>query len=230
MIIVLGKLYHSLAILSIAIVLAGGGLLGLLYGSGRLTAERVETIAKVLRGEADETEVGRVAEVGGAPSEAEPGNRSPSAEELRQQRREEQLRRALSERAYRDRIAQRQLLAQALQHLITEQEQFESEQARARAELKQRQAEALDEGFAKELKIVSKLSAKLAKEHIILKWRESPPDAVRLLNALSESASKRILGQMKTPEEIQIMHELLERLSEEKVDQLEPGSGKTAGN
>jgi hypothetical protein len=228
--IVLGKLYHSLAVLSIAMVLAAGGLLGLLAGTGRLTTERLATIASLLRGEAVDMDREEAAEVAGTPAEAEPGNRSPSAEELRRQRREEQLRRALGERAYRDRLAQRELLDQALQHLITEQERFENEQARARAELERRQAEALDEGFEKELKLVSKLSPKLAKEHIILKWRESPPDAVRLLNALSESTGKRILGQMKTPEEIQIMHELLERLSEQKVDQLTPGSGKTAGN
>jgi hypothetical protein len=227
---VLGKLYHTVAVISIAIVLANGALIGLLFGTGKLTRERVEAMVKVLRGEPDTADNGEVVEGGSEPSEAQQGGRAASAEELRQQQRNDQLRRALDERAYRDRIAQRELLDQALQYLITEQDRFEKEQARARTELEQRRAQALDEGFEKELKIVSKLSAKLAKEHITRKWKESPPDAIRLLNALPESTSKRIFEQMKTLEEVQIMHELLERLSKEKVDRFEPGSGKTAGN
>ena len=66
-----------------------------------------------------------------------------------------------------------------------------------------------DEGFEKELKLVSKLPAKQAKAHVMQKFAESPADAVRLLNTLPESSVKRILGQMKTPEELQIMHELV---------------------
>ena len=101
-------------------------------------------------------------------------------------------------------------------------ERFERNQKQRELELEQQRGAARDEGFEKELRIVSKLSPKLAKEHIVRKWKQSPDDAVRMLNALPESASKRTLGQMKTPEEIQITHELLERLSKEDVEQFEP--------
>ncbi len=217
-----GKLYHTLAIVSIAIVLAGGGLLGVMYGTGKLNPERIDTIAAVIRGELDEAGGDGIAEADGGITEEQRAANAASAEELRQQQREDQLRRALGERAYRDRIAQRQLLDQAMQHLITTEERFEREKKRWEDELERRRGQARDEGFEKELRIVSKLSPKVAKEHIILKWKESPADAVRMLNALPESTSKRILGQMKTPEEIQITHELLERLGKEKVDQFEP--------
>lgn len=226
----LGKLYHSVAVVSIAIVLAGGALMGLLYGTGKLTGERLETIASVLRGELDESGVGEAVEPETKQPEDEPAAKSASSVEIRQQRRDEQLWRAVDERAYRDRMAQRELLDQALQHLITAEERFEQDQARWQAELERRRGQVLDEGFAKELKIVSKLPPKIAKEHIVLKWKESPADAVRMLNALPESTTKRILGQMKTAEEVQITHELLERLSTEKIDQFKPRSGKTAGN
>lgn len=227
----LGKLYHTLAIISIATILALGGLVGLLCGTGRLTSEQVDTIAKALRGELDETEQAEVAPIASERSEeGGPDTKAASAEEIRQQRRDNQLRRALSERAYRDRIAQRELLDQALQYLITEQERFEAEQAAAKAQIERRQGAARDKGFEKELQYVASIAPKSAKEHLVRKWKKRPADAVRLMNALPPSKGKRILEQLKTPEEIQIMHELLERLSEERVDQFEPRSGKTAGN
>ena len=217
-----GKLYHTAAVVSIAIVLAGGALLGLMYGTGKLTAEQVEAIAAVLRSDPNQPAETPEAEAAEEASDVEPTGKATSAEEIRQQRRDAQLRRALDERATRDRIAQRQLLEQAIQHLLTAEERFEQNQKQWEQERKRRRGAARDEGFEKELRIVSKLSPKLAKEHIIRKWKQSPDDAVRMLNALPESTSKRILGQMKTPEEIQITHELLERLSKEDVEQFEP--------
>lgn len=217
-----GKLYHTAAVVSIAIVLAGGALLGLMYGTGKLTAEQVEAIAAVLRSDPNQPAETPEAEAAEEASDVEPTGKATSAEEIRQQRRDAQLRRALDERATRDRIAQRQLLEQAIQHLLTAEERFERNQKQWEQERKRRRGAARDEGFEKELRIVSKLSPKLAKEHIIRKWKQSPDDAVRMLNALPESTSKRILGQMKTPEEIQITHELLERLSKEDVEQFEP--------
>ena len=217
-----GKLYHTAAVVSIAIVLAGGALLGLMYGTGKLTAEQVEAIAAVLRSDPNQPAETPEAEAAEEASDVEPTGKATSAEEIRQQRRDAQLRRALDERATRDRIAQRQLLEQAMQHLLTAEERFEQNQKQWEQERKRRRGAARDEGFEKELRIVSKLSPKLAKEHIIRKWKQSPDDAVRMLNALPESTSKRILGQMKTPEEIQITHELLERLSKEDVEQFEP--------
>jgi len=219
---VFGKLYHTAAVVSIAIVLAGGALLGLMYGTGKLTAEQVEAIAAVLRSDPNQPADTSEAEAAEEASDVEPTGKATSAEEIRQQRRDAQLRRALDERATRDRIAQRQLLEQAMQHLLTAEERFERNQKQWEQERKRRRGAARNEGFEKELRIVSKLSPKLAKEHIIRKWKQSPDDAVRMLNALPESTSKRILGQMKTPEEIQITHELLERLSKEDVEQFEP--------
>ena len=50
----LAKLYNGLVILAIATTLAVGAFVGLLFGSGRLTTGRIETMAAVLRGEYDE--------------------------------------------------------------------------------------------------------------------------------------------------------------------------------
>jgi hypothetical protein len=227
---VFGKLYHTVAVVSIAITLAGGALIGLLYGTGKLTPDRVDSIAEILRGESEEAGQAEEDTTASEQTASDEEDKARSEEEIRQQQRESQLHRALIERARQDVIAQRELLDRSLQHLITEQESFEDQQAAAKAALERRKGEVADEGFQKELRIVSKLSPKLAKEHLVRKWKESPADAVRLLSAMSESTSKRILGQMKTPEELQIMHELLERLSEDKVVSVKRTSGRTAGD
>lgn len=206
------RLYNLFALLCVAVVLAGGGLGGYMYAAAKLTPERIDQMAAIMRGEQNEVaeDVGEARVE--APSAAGVTAGGPSAEELRRRQREEQMRRALGERAYRDRLAQRQLLDQTLQHLLTTQEQFERDKKRWQSEQELRRAQTRDEGFEKELNVVAKLSPSLAKEHLIRKWRQSQTDAVRLMNALPESTIKRILGQMKSPEEIQITHELLEQL------------------
>lgn len=230
----LAKLYNGLAIISIASILAIGAMVGLLLGSGRLTPERLETIAQVLRGELDEqAEATDDAQASGSSSE-EAGQPGPataaSADEIRQQQREQQLTRALQERAQRDLRAQRELLDQALQRLITAEERFEEDRQAWKTKLEQRQGAVRDEGFEKELQFVAKLPPKQAKEHLVLKWKDEPAEAVRLLSALPVSTGKRVLEQLKTPQEIQIMHALLEQLSADDINPLEPGSGKTAGS
>ena len=214
----IAKLYHTLAIISIAIVLAGGGLTGMMYGTGKITPERIDQITKILRGEepAVEATAAAVTDNQGNPSTLPA--KSSSADEVRRQRREEQLLRALGERAARDRASQRQLLDQTIQHLVMSEEKFERDKQRWKAEMERRQTAADDKGFAKELSIVSKLPSQLAKEHIIKKWNNSPADAVRLINALPESTSKKIFSQMKTSEETEIMHELLEQLGKNVVE------------
>jgi hypothetical protein len=176
----------------------------------------------VLRGDSPEAEEAQPADAEDTEDqepEAEPTSQSASAEEIRQQRRDEQLRRALSERAYRDLIAQRELLDRALQELVISEERFEAQKTAWQTALEQRRGAARDAGFDKELQYVAKLPPKQAKEHLVLKWKKHPADAVRLLAALPTSTGKRVLEQLKTPDEIQIMHELLEQLGQESIDE-----------
>lgn len=220
-----GKLYHTVAIVSTAIVLAGGALLGVMFGTGKLDGEQVEAIAAVLRQDPDEAEQpadsadSADSDVSETP---EPSGRAASAEEIRQQRQDAQVRRALDDRATADLVAQQRLLEQTLQHLLMAEERFGRDKQQWEQELERRRGAARDEGFAKELSLVAGLSPAIAKDHIIRKWKESPADTVRLINALPEAKSKRILGQMKTPEELKVTHELLERLSQDDASQFEP--------
>jgi hypothetical protein len=227
---VLGKLYNLLAIVAIASMLAVGGFAAFLFGSGRLNADRAETIAAVLRGELDE----RAAEVSSTQpaqdDEAEASEAAPSAEEVHKALVGNKLRRAALERAARDVAARQELLDHALQDLLTRQENLEQERV-ALNERRQKELEALrDQGFQDELRVVGKLSPRQAKEHLVRAWKKHPADAVRLLRALDVSKSQRILEQLKTPEETEIMHELLEQLRLQEANELADRSGRTAGD
>ena len=92
------------------------------------------------------------------------------------------------------------------------------------------QEEALDEGFKRELEYVGKLSPKQAKEHITRTWKKHPIDAVRLFMKLNTSKGKAVLEQFRTPEEIEIMHELLEQIRFQDMKKDALASGKTTGD
>lgn len=244
----LSKIYNAVAVLAIAHLLALGGLVGYLVSAGRLSPERVEQIAELLRSEpgaeaaadsenadggdgaasaddavaqADEADVGAIATTGAAPA---------PAEQFEAQRRAAQLRSLALQRAERDLVAQRELLEQLLRDQIERQEQFD----RAVANWKQQKArlrdEARDAGFERELEYFSKLPPKQAKEILVRKWQASPADAVRLLNAVKTSVGQSILETMKSPEELQVMFELLEQLGKQDIDRFVPGSGMSSAD
>lgn len=224
----LGRLYHATAVLAIAHLLALGGLLGWLYNAGRLDAETVDTLTQLLRGAPDEAAPDeQPAEEAAA---AEPLADGQSVEALRDQRRRNQLRVAAQVRAAADLQSQQDLLNQLILDLVDRREKFDDAIARWERR-KQEQADELhDAGFRKQVELVSKLPAKAAKDVLIRKYKESPPDAVRLLNALRTTTSKAVLEQMKTPEEAQVRFELLELLAEQDIDRLVPGAGTAPTN
>jgi len=208
---VFGKLFNTAAIISLASVLAGGGFVGYLVASGNLNAERIENIAAVLRGDLDEQPDDTAAEDTAA-EEPSPEPRARSEEEVRAMRQRQHLEGLQMERAARDLDARRRLLDQTLQHIVQQQEQLDRDKAEFAAQRRKVTSVMRDEGFQKELDLVSSLQARQAKVHILNVWKKQPADAVRLLTEMDESRAKRILEQLKTPEELQIQSDLLEQI------------------
>jgi len=227
---VLVRLYNVLAILAIAHLLALGALVGALISSGRLTPERAREIVKMLRTQPDESQEEEAgSEEQAVASEDETAGEAPSIEQLQQRRQQERLQSAALERARRDLVAQQELVQQLLHDLLQRQEEFDRAR-KAWIEQKNRQLnEARDVGFQRELEYFSKLPPKQAKEILVRKWKKSPADAVRILAAGKTSVGRAVLGQMKTPEEVGILYELLEQLGQQDIDRLVPGSGRTTG-
>jgi hypothetical protein len=224
----LRRIYGILAFVSLAALLAAGGLAGYLLGTGKLSAVRAERIAAVLRGELD-TLPAASSQPASQPASAPVVQRARSADEIRQQRREDRMQRAVLERSRRDVAAQRDLLNQTLQDVIARADRLDRERKQWLSDRERLSSVSRDEGFEREVKIVSKLSPAIAKDHLLTTWNKEKADAVRLFTALNESAGKRILEQMKSPEERRIMSELLEQVRNQ-GESFAPRSGTTPGD
>ncbi len=222
------KLYGILAFVSLAAVLAGSGLAAYLFGAGKLNGTRVDRIAGVLRGEFDALPA--ASRPASQPTSAPATQRSRSVEELRQQRRDDRVQRALLERTRRDVAAQRDLLDQTVQDVIARSDKLDQDRKAWKSERERLSNTARDEGFEREVKYLAKLKPALAKEHLVKTWNKQKADALRLFSALNESAGKKILEEMKSVEERQIMSELLEQLRNQGADPLAPRSGTTPGD
>jgi hypothetical protein len=221
------KLYNLLAIVSMATVLATGGFCGYLGWSGRLSAERLETIAAVLRGEIDPNSRSVTEQPTTAPAKEASG--TDAATEAKADRSERSLRSLRLERARRDIEARQRLLDQTLHMVMTKQEALTEQEAVAVTQTEKPETAEPDRGFEQELEYVSGLDPKQAKEHLVYEFKKHPADAVRLLSSLDVSRGKRILAQLKTPDELQIMSQLLEQLRLQNVDGYAKESGTTAG-
>jgi hypothetical protein len=224
------KLFNAISALALATLLAGGGFVGYLFGTGRLNAHRLEAVAGVLRGEFDNGPRAADAVANITPTSA-PAQEPPvsTEEELRSARQRQRLELLATERAVRDLEAQRRLLDQVLQHVVQEQERLAIEKKEFAQQREKVKATARDEGFQKELDLVSGLQPRQAKEHILRLWQKRPADAVRLLSAMDDTRAKRILEQFKTPDELQTQTDLLEQIRLQGTEGHANASGMTNG-
>jgi len=224
----MAKLYNALAVIAIATMLSSGGLVGFLFGTGKLNPARVEKIGAVLRGELDEAAATQPAagsatesEMGSATSESTAtGTTRPASDGLRS---------LALDRAKRDLEARQRLLDQTLAHVLSEQEQLKDQQkswTEKRAKLRRSDQGA---GLEREVEFISGLPPTQAKEHLIRLWKKQSADAVQVLMRLDVGKGKRILAAMKTPEETEIMSQLLEQLRAQDIDGYTPASGRTDG-
>ena len=140
------------------------------------------------------------------------------------------MRSATLDRAADDAAARQALLDQALAHLVGLQERFQTEKAEWVRQKETLAADARDRGFQKELDYVKSLTSKQAKEHVVRTWRKNKADVVRLFMAIPTRKGKDIMGQLKTPTEMDLLHELLEQLRLQDVDGLAAESGRSLGD
>lgn len=210
-----GKLFNLFGVLSIATLLASGGFGAYLFATDRLNAERLEAIAAIVRGDTLPGEGATEEDEANKGEDAQASKKPPTqqaADEAEARRRRERLEGLEIERAAEDLHAQERVLDQLMAHVVQEQEKL----AETRREFEERQRKVKssrqDLGFAKELSLVSGMKPAQAKEHLITTWKRHPADAIRLMKELNPRQAKRILDQMRTPDELQIMSDLLEQI------------------
>lgn len=225
----LDKLYSGLSVFAIATVLSTGGFVGVLFMSGKLSGEKMAEIRKVLRGESLTPASRPASQPTSAPAEGEheaPATK-PHGADFEARRSQERLQKAELERARRDVLAQRDLVDQAMQRLISETEHFDAQRNAWSEQQKRMRDTSADEGFQRELEYTRKLAPAQAKDHLLKVWAKDKDQAVRLLTAMKTSEGNRILEQLKTPQELDTLHELLERLGKQESDTITPESRKT---
>jgi flagellar motility protein MotE (MotC chaperone) len=225
---VLNKVFNLVGMLAVATVLAAGGFAGFLYATGRLNPARIQLLGAVLRGELDDHRPEVVADGAATPAQSEEV-RANSADEARAMREREHLERLEIERALSDLEAQRRLLGHALHQVVTEQETLDDEQSAFAEQRNKVLTAAEDEGFQKELEYVASLSPRQAKEYIARVWKRSQADAVRLFNELDPGRGRRILEQFKTPEELEMMTDMLEQIRLQGMEGYANQPGKAGG-
>ena len=225
----IAKLYNTLALAAIATVLAAGGFSAFLFGSGRLNAGRIDSIAAVLRGEYDESDEDAELEPAEEEDAAPTESRARSADEVRAARQRDQLRHHVLERAKCDVEARQRLLDQSLQHVLDEQQRLATERSEWTDQQDRMTGRVQQDGAKRELELVAGLPPKQAKEHIVRLWNKNHKDAVALVMQLEVSTTKRIFASMKSAEEQKIMSELLEQLRGQESVGAANESGTTTG-
>lgn len=230
----MSRAFSMIAAFAIATMLGVGGFVGYLAGAGHLNGSRLSLIAAVLRGELDDWAVEATHSDAEHP-ETQPAATQPTraharaAEEVEARQKAESLEAMRLERARADLEARERVLNEVLAHVEAVHRQIEEKRAALEASQAKAAEEASSEGFQKELEFVAALKPALAKEHLLRVWSQSKSDAVRIMVNIDQGRGKRILEQFKTPEELQIMTELLEQIRTTGVASNAETSGTTAG-
>lgn len=213
------KLYHVVALVALLGVVPLAATAAILATSGRLTGQKLEQIAAVLR--EDGTDEATDAE--DQPAEAaEPAESSVAAEPELDPRTEAEL---LHREAQRVRTELDQRLAMVNRVLLDVQQQrkeFEEQQQMAARALQQREESMTTEGFQKQLEYLMSLSPKVALDHLLA--APDPADAARMLVAMDTRQGKKIIESARTGDQQEQMRVIMQKMREvapDRVDDLE---------
>lgn len=199
------KIYHAVALFALLNVVVIGGGAGYLYSTGDLTAERIDQVAAVLRGEWPQPQE---AEAEVVEERADP---TRSAESLDQEQVEEELMRLQADRRRAELQQQAATVAAARLEVTRQREALERRDAEIRAQAKRREKEEGSQGFKKELDLLSSVKPKVAVGYLLEKPRE---DAATLLLQMETRKGKRLVEAAKTASQRRAMAEILEMLRE----------------
>jgi hypothetical protein len=210
------RLFTWLSVVALAQMLAVGGGLGYLWGTGRLDAEQVEHIAAILRGETDDAEP--------APTTApvtQPADESyfqAIADQNRQIREQEEIFRRQLERQIIEAAQTNALLDQVRIELMRESEALKQERDDFEAQLAASAERANTEGFQKDLELLSSLPAKLAKTQLM---KRSEVEAARIIGAMPKRKATKVLEACQSAQEKEWVDKILQRINRSKEPESE---------
>ncbi|MCD4761245.1 hypothetical protein K8R42_05095 [bacterium] len=215
------RLFTIVALLAITHLAALAALGGYAWQQGWLEPDRVDRAMAVLRGE---DVAGEVEE----PVVVEEVRSTSAIDRIRQNQEVEDIYRTEFDRRNREIQDGWKLLEAQQLTLLREKEDLEAQRRRWIDVQDERARRAGDDGFQKELDILSGLKAKAAKELLKLK---DEADVVRIVMAMEGRKVQKIVDQCKTSEERLWIERILEQLHNRDAAQAEDlGAGNTLGS
>lgn len=188
------RVYHILALMALINLFAVAGLIGFLVYSGKLTRERADQIAAILRGEELAGASSAAASQPAATTTAPAGSRETIA---RDQARKE-LYALMAERHLRE-MEDRRLLNQQIQLDVNRQLEKIEQDKKSFEEQRQELAEVnRQDGFERELALFNSIDPKNARDQ--LKMRKDA-DAVLLMMKMDEGRARKVVDACKTDDE-----------------------------
>lgn len=201
------RLYHMLALLAMINLFAIAGLLGFLFASGKLSAERVDQIGVVLRGEfptSQPTSQPALAVAAAPPPE-------PSRAEIARITAQKEYYDLLAQRHQRE-MDDRRSLNQAIQlDVVRRLEQIEKAKADLAEQQKKVTQQGEEEGLAKVLEMYSTMEPGKAKD--LLRTQNKEADAVAILTQMDANRAKKIVNACKTQEELLWIGRILNQIN-----------------
>lgn len=201
----LKKAYQIVALFALAHLLALGGVIGYLAGTGKLTGERLQQMADVLRGGPQEA----AAEPVDTDDPDAPVTESTSPAGTKKST--EETGRYMADRRRAELDQQRDTIRDYRLQVTREREAFRREVAEWEAQWKRRQDQEQSEGFKKDLEIFSALKAKDAIHYLLQNPIE---DVARMLQQMDSRKAKKIIEAAKTPAARKKMSEVLQAMRE----------------
>jgi hypothetical protein len=184
------RFYNLLALLAIINLFAMGGFVGYLFASDRLNTERVEQMAKVLRGEWPAEQGVETQPIEDATPPAQ------SREEIARNKSQERFWTLVADRQQREMLDRRAVNQRIQMDVIRQLEEIEEREQRFKEQLTKVQEKTEQEGFAEALQMYSTMTPKLARDVLMTK---KEADVVQLFMKMDEMSRKKIANTCKDP-------------------------------
>lgn len=215
------RILRLLSVLSLVVVLAAGGLAGFLLATGRLTAERIDQIAAILRGES------LVAATTTAPAPTEEVKPQTATKQIAHDQAQQEMLALLADRRLRE-LEDRSRLNERIHFEVTQKlEEIQRREAEFAEQRKKLAQQSTRDGFEAEQGIVASIDPTRARE--LLMMMEKDADVVRLVLAMEADRRKKIFNTCKTPQEMGWARRILDQLRSHGIDRADaeaPGSSE----
>ncbi len=205
------RAYHTVALFALLNVLAVGGLVGYLVGSGVLDVKKGRRLVSVMRGE-DLTQTDTTPAETPVDATMEPAETPTTGEAVAESQMGVEIMRREGERIKAELDQRLALNNSILLRVMTERERFQREQDEAANQQEASRKLRGEEGFKKQLAILESLNPKIAVQHLLAV--SDPDDAARILLQIDTRKAKKIVESAKSGDEIEKMKLILRRVRE----------------